>query len=106
MWVSNMEKKCFEDIYGPEKVIRNMKMASFLVLNGCKLNHTKKDLVDQSRYIYFFAQNKRLEAVISKYPEYKDSFIHVGEDMYKKYLCKLEFDDESIKSMKSEGEQK
>lgn len=61
------------DKYGKEKVILSRKMAAFLVLNGCKLNHTRTDLKNKNRYVFFFKEDEFLYKMMEKFPEYSDS---------------------------------
>lgn len=76
------DKKNFEKNYGPEKSIMGMKMAAFLLLNGCKLNHTRIDLVRQNRYIYFFADTPLLSLLMGVYNDYKDDLTKIESKVY------------------------
>lgn len=68
-----------------EKVIMGANMASFLVLNGCKLNHTKRCLKNPKKYIYFFENNSRLRYVIKIYSNYRDSLYNIQKEVLSEY---------------------
>ncbi len=100
-----MGKKNFEAYYGPEKEILSMKMAAFLLLNGCKLNHTRKDLVKPHRFIYFFAKTPQLDMLMSKYTEYRDALGEIKNDTFEKYIRGVDFGIEEM-AAGDKGEQK
>ena len=71
--------------YKEEKIIMSSNMASFLVLCGCKLNHTKKCLKNPKRYIYFFENNIRLKYVITKYLRHRDKLYNIQKEVLSEY---------------------
>lgn len=68
-----------------EKAITSANMASFLVLSGCKLNHTKRCLKNPKRYIYFFEDNRRLNFVIKSYSKYRNSLYAIQKSVLEDY---------------------
>lgn len=75
-----------------EKAIMNMNMAAYLVLCGCKLNKTRIDMLNRSRFVYFFEDNKWLGELMDLYPKYREQLYQIGN--------------ESLDNIRSEGVQK
>lgn len=63
-----------------EKVIMNMSMASYLVLCGCKLNRTRIDIRDRTRFVFFFENSRRLSELMDVYPKYRETLYKIGAE--------------------------
>lgn len=67
-------------------VILSPGMAAFLVLNGCRIESTKKNLKKTGKYAYFFKKTDRLSWLMSKFNKHRDTLRNIEGEVYKEYI--------------------